>query len=205
MSLPFRLQTSCKLQRPCNSDCKPPANCSDLAIPFANLLQIAATLQFRLQNFLQIAATLQSRLQTSCKLRQTYNSDCKPPANCGKLANPFADLLQIAANLQTPLQTSCKLRQTCKPLCRPPANCSDLTNPFADLLQTAANLQTPLQTCSKNGKGFKIPRRRASWKRSVRAHPDEAHARWLAAHCRPTHGNGHPVRRCGQMPTAYPG
>ena len=158
----------------------------------------------QLHPFYSLKMSLPFRLQTSCKLQQTYNSDCKPPANCSNLANPFANFLQTAATLQTPLQTSCKLRQPCKPLCKLPANCGNFANPFANFLQIAATLQTPLQTCSKNGNEFKIPRRRASWKRSVRAHPDEAHARWLAAHCRPTHGSGHPVRRCGQMPTAYP-
>ena len=65
-TLQFRLQTSCNLQQPYNSDCKPSSKiCSNFTIPIAN--------------FLQAAATLQSRLQTSCNLRQPYNSDCKPP------------------------------------------------------------------------------------------------------------------------------
>ena len=62
-TLQFRLQTSYNLQQPYNSDCKPsaslqqlynsdcklPASCSNLAIPIADFLQFAATLQFRLQ------------------------------------------------------------------------------------------------------------------------------------------------------------
>ncbi|OUO50358.1 hypothetical protein B5F77_13065 [Parabacteroides sp. An277] len=82
--------SSCNLQQPYNSNCKPPAICGnlaipivnltqvcgDLTIPIANLLQIAATLQFRLQTSHKFAATLQSQLQTSCKLRQLCNRGC---------------------------------------------------------------------------------------------------------------------------------
>ena len=39
-----------------------------LTLAIANLLQFAATLQFRLQTFRKFAATLQFRLQTSCNL-----------------------------------------------------------------------------------------------------------------------------------------
>ena len=89
VTLQFRLQTSCNLRQPynsdckpsaslrqpCNSDCKSPAICGNLAIPIADLLQFAATLQFR--------------LQTSCNLRQPCNSDCKPPAICSNFTPPL--------------------------------------------------------------------------------------------------------------------
>ena len=93
VTLQFRLQTSCNLQQPCKPLCKPPAICSNLANPFADLLQFVATLQTPLQTSLQMAATLQTPLQTSCNLWQPCKPLCRPSAICGNLANPFADLL----------------------------------------------------------------------------------------------------------------
>ena len=66
-----------------------------LTLAIANLLQFAATLQFRLQTFRKFVATLQFRLQTSCKLQQPCNPDCRLPAICGDLTIPIANLLYL--------------------------------------------------------------------------------------------------------------
>ena len=91
-----------------------------------NLHAICEELAIAIATFMQIAQSLQLRLQPSCNLRGACNCDCSLHANCAELAIAIATFMQIARNLQLRLQPSCKLRGTCNCDCSLHVICAEL-------------------------------------------------------------------------------